>query len=251
MDEFDERLAIPRIPEPTPPVVVVPGASLLVGSDGGILDLRVTACHEDGSFTARADRLHVRGGLRIDGRVHDGVRAWRLSYVVESAEAISASEAEVQVRLVESSAMADERTGARVPHEALGSVRLRSFDGYDIAPTQVRTIDVSATGIAFECETRFERGQSLDFAFVDEVGQTIACRLEVVRNERGMFGRTRTMGRITAISGQSERLLEALVARGQLRGHATSDQPGDIGSLRDQLLDTRPKGIKSWLRRSA
>jgi hypothetical protein len=252
MDELDAFLASRArgAAGPELPRVVAPGTSLLVGSDGGILELRVTDVHDDGSFTARAARLEVRGGLRIDGRVHDGERAWRLAYVVERADAVNDHEAEVLVRLAEATPMNDERGAPRVAYETLGMARLRSLDGYDVPPGQVRTLDLSTSGVSFECEARYERGQTLDFTFEDENANPIVLRLEVVRSERGMFGRTRTMGRITAIPRESERLLEALVARRLLRAPARPE-PADEPAPPEPPADERARGVRGWLRRSA
>src|SRR5262249_52272987 len=64
------------------------------------------------------------------------------------------------------------------------------YAAYDLAPFRVHVVEVSRLGLAFECEREFKPGLSWDITFEDDAGHTIGGRVDTVRCQRGLFGRT-------------------------------------------------------------
>jgi hypothetical protein len=199
-------------PDHQPPDLADPGGLLVVEADDRPLELQVVERLDAESFTALAPRLRVRDGLRLYTRVFDDVRAWRLTFVVDRAEAVSSEQAQVTLRVLGAREMGDERDGRRVAYIAVGSVQPPAYDGY-VLTTQVHTVDVSPTGMAFECERTFHAGQALDVSFGDGEGNVIVGSVEVVRTAPAAYGQTRMMCRFRSLPEPSRRQLEALIAR--------------------------------------
>jgi hypothetical protein len=202
--------ASPSHPEGQPPEVAAPGETLVVDADGKRLELKVLNRLSRGRFTAVAPRLRVRGGLRLYSRVYDETRAWRMSYEVEEAEVVSADQAQITLRVVGAREMGDERRAKRVKYVVVGAVQPSTYDGYTFS-YPIHTIDVSMTGIAFECERAFTPGQWLDVSFADGPGSLIGASAEVVRSAPGAYGHTRTMCRFVELSPRSRERLEQLI----------------------------------------
>jgi hypothetical protein len=245
---MEEAREEPRV---TPPPFGLTGRTVLVATDGAVLELRIVASDDDGGFTAYAPRLLVREGLEVDARIAEDGQVWRLRYRIVSADVVNLSDAEVRLVPLESYSLGDERSAERVPYAGRAFVRSVYYEGYDIAPTPVHVTDLSTTGLAFESERRIECGVGLDLRLEAQADEAVVARIEVVRVEPGRFGRTRMMTRLTAISVKDELRLQGILARARLQrdsADASSDVV-DASSLRSELGVDRPRGVLRLLRR--
>jgi hypothetical protein len=83
--------------------------------------------------------------------------------------------------------------------------------------------------MAFVSDRRFSAGENLDLHFEDEAGAAIRCRIQVLRAERAVYGRTRYASRILAIGEIDQLRLDRLCNRCRLReecpfGFSCADQ---------------------------
>src|SRR3954447_15590323 len=238
------------IPTQAPPAFAFAGRTITVACDRKVLDLRVTeSTGDDSCFFASAPRLLVREGLIVGIRVFEDGAVWRLAYQITRAEPISPAEAEVQLQLLESELIGEERQAVRADYKSLATLRSVYFAAYEMGAFRVHTHAISRLAVAFECERRFDLGTKFDFALDDETGHTILARVEVVRTEPGLFGRLRVVARFIAIDEVDRVLPDRLIARTVLRDEVGLGQ-APPPTLRDQRLPERRRGLARLLRRS-
>jgi len=165
----------------------------------------------DAGFRAIGPRSRLHLGVRLTMRAYDAAQAWRLTYEVVALQPAAPDEACATLRLVDAYPLGDERRAVRVPYVAAGWVRPRGGDD-PVATTRIETVDVSSTGIAFECERAFTPGQQLELAFADALGGTVEAAAEVVRTGPAVYGHTRTMCRFVELSEKDARRLARVIA---------------------------------------
>jgi hypothetical protein len=236
-----------------PPAFALPGRAVIAACDRRLIELQVVeGARPDGSWVARAPRLLVREGLAVDIRVFDEGNVWRLTYRIVDAAPMAQGAAEIELELVGTDSMGEEREAPRVPWKSLATLRSVYYAAYEIGAFRVQTVELSVTSLAFECERRFESGQQYDLAIDDEAGQTIYSRIEVARTEPGLFGRTRVFARFVALDTHDRLLLEQLISRQLLRGELTVEEEPvvRVRGLREQLLAEKPGRLSRLLRRA-
>jgi PilZ domain len=236
----------------TPPDVVRPGETLTLDDDGRPLELRVLDRLPDDRFSALAPRLRVRAGLELTARVFDHERSWHLRYEIEDAELASDDEALVRVVLREAHETGDERKAPRTATVLAGTVSPPAYEGYTFSTT-IHTVDLSTSGVAFECDRSFAEGQRLDLSVEDETGSPISGSIEVVRTAPGPHGRVRIMCRFLEIEdGDDEHLAELVEHPPAAEDNGVAPAPDDpelhrpapvydfVHGLRDELLSHPP-----------
>jgi hypothetical protein len=234
-----------------PPDIVTAGDTLTLDDDGRPLDLRVLDHPDNGRFSALAPRLRVRAGLVLTARVFDRRCSWRLTFEIEDAELASEDEALVQVVLREAQETGDERGAPRTATVLSGTVSPPEYEDGVTFRTTIHTVDLSTSGIAFECDRDFAAGQRLDLSLEDETGSPIAGTLEVVRSEPAPHGRARVMCRFLGVDeGDDEHLAELVehphAAEGVIPApddpelHKPAPVYDFVHGLRDDLITNGP-----------
>ena len=221
-----------------------PGATCTVADDRGIcIELHVKVASGD-AFVAAAHADRLRRGSRVSGRVHDGDIVQTLIFAVEDIEDTGGGRADGLFRLVESIERGDERASPRYDFDA--PARLTAAEtftpAHDQRVTQARVADVARSGLAFVADRRYAPGESIDLQFEDEAGATVRCRIQVVRAERAVYGRTRYASRIMAIGEIDQLRLDRLCNRCRLREEAAAEDAADELPLRELLAEGRRGG---------
>jgi PilZ domain len=221
-----------------------PGATCTVADDRGVcIELHVKVASGD-AFVASALGDRLRRGSRVSGRVYDGEAVQTMVFAVEEIEETGGGRADGLLRLIETAERGDERRDAR--HEFDAAARLLPSEAFAPAPDQrttpARIADVSRSGMAFVSDRRFSPGENLDLHFEDEAGAAIRCRIQVLRSERAVYGRTRYASRIVAIGEIDQLRLDRLCNRCRLREQAREDQAAEELPLREMLAEGRRQG---------
>lgn len=218
-----------------------PGATCTVADDRGVcIELHVKVAAGD-AFVASALHDRLRRGARVSGRVDDGGVVQTLVFAVEDIEPTGGGRVDGLLRLIEKSERGEERRDSR--HDFDAAARLTAAETF--APTTdgraatARIADVSRSGVAFVSDRRFAPGENLDLHFEDEAGATIRCRIQVLRVERAVYGRTRYAGRIMAIGEIDQLRLDRLCNRCRLREDAAAEEAADELPLRQMLAEGR------------
>ena len=175
-----------------------PGATCTVADDRGVcIELHVKVASGD-AFVASAIHDRLRRGARVSGRVHDGEVVQTLVFAVEDIEPTGGGRADGLLRLIEIG-----RARRRAPRLA---PRLRRRGPPDGRPRRSpRPSDPRVAHGAHRRRLPLRRGvrvrpallapgENLDLHFEDEAGATIRCRIQVLRAERAVYGRTRYAG---------------------------------------------------------
>ena len=188
------------------------------------------------------DRL--RRGARVSGRVHDGEAVQTLVFAVEEIEETGGGRADGLLRLIETAERGDERRDLR--HDFDAAARLTPAETFtpasDLRAAQARVCDVSRSGMAFVSDRRFSAGENLDLHFEDKAGAAIRCRIQVLRAERAVYGRTRYASRILAIGEIDQLRLDRLCNRCRLREEARAEEAAEELPLRELLAEGRRQG---------
>ena len=221
-----------------------PGATCTVADDRGVcIELHVKVASGD-AFVAAAIAERLRRGARVSGRVHDGGSVQTLIFAVEDVEDTGGGRADGLFRLVETAERGDERGDPRYTFDA--PARLTAAEtftpAHDQRVTQARIADVSRSGLAFVADRRFSPGENLDLHFEDEAGAMVRCRVQVVRAERAVYGRTRYASRIMAIGEIDQLRLDRLCNRCRLRDEAVAEAAAEELPLRELLAEGRRQG---------
>ena len=221
-----------------------PGTQCTVADDRGVcIELHVKVASGD-AFVASAIHDRLRRGARVSGRVHDGEVVQTLVFAVEDIEPTGGGRADGLLRLIETSERGDERRDSR--HDFDAAARLSAAETFapasDARVAQARIADVSRSGVAFVSDRRFASGENLDLHFEDEAGAAIRCRIQVLRAERAVYGRTRYAGRIMAIGEIDQLRLDRLCNRCRLREEAAAEEAADELPLRQMLAQGRRQG---------
>jgi hypothetical protein len=158
-------------------------------------------------------------------------------FAVEETEPTLDGRADALLRLVECVARGDERREPRYGFDAPGTVAVvETFAPIgDGRQTPVRIADVARGGVAFLCDRRFEAGENLDVAFEDEGGGIVRCRVQIVRVERAVYGRTRYAARLMAIGQIDQARLDRICNRARLRDEAAEANAGEELPIRELL----------------
>lgn len=220
------------------------GATCTVADDRGVcFELHVKVASGE-AFVASAIADRLRRGCRVSGRVHDGESVQTLIFAVEDIEDTGAGRADGLFRLVEASERGDERRDPRYVFDA--PARLLPADGFtplhDQRATGARIVDVSRSGMAFVADRRFSPGENLDVHFEDEAGAVVRSRVQVLRAERAVYGRTRYAARILAIGEIDQLRLDRLCNRCRLREEAAAEEAAEELPLRQLLAEGRRQG---------
>ena len=221
-----------------------PGTTCTVADDRGVcIELHVKVSSGD-AFVAAAIAERLRRGARVSGRVHDGDRVQILIFAVEDVEETGGGRADGLFRLVETVERGEERADARHTFDAAATLTAaESFTpAHDQRVTQARIADVSRSGMAFVADRRFSPGENLDLQFEDEAGAIVRCRIQVVRAERAVYGRTRYASRVVAIGELDQLRLDRLCNRCRLREEAAAEEAAEELPLRELLAEGRRQG---------
>jgi hypothetical protein len=221
-----------------------PGATCTVADDRGVcIELHVKVASGD-AFVASAMGDRLRRGARVSGRVYDGEAVQTMVFAVEDIEETGGGRADGLLRLIETAERGDERRDPR--HDFDAPARLIPAETFtpasDLRVAQGRVCDVSRSGMAFVCDRRYSAGENLDLHFEDEDGATIRCRIQVLRAERAVYGRTRYASRILAIGEIDQLRLDRLCNRCRLREQAKAEEAAEELPLRQLLVEGRRQG---------
>jgi hypothetical protein len=221
-----------------------PGATCTVADDRGVcIELRVKVASGE-AFVASAAADRLRRGARVSGRVYDGEAVQTMVFAVEDIEDTGAGRVDGLLRLVETSDRGDERCDPRHAFDALA--RLVVAESFTPAGDQraaaAHIADVSRSGMAFVSDRRYSPGENLDLYFEDEAGAAIRCRIQVLRAERAVYGRTRYASRILAIGEIDQLRLDRLCNRCRLREEARAEEAAEELPLRELLAEGRRQG---------
>ncbi len=221
-----------------------PGATCTVADDRGVcIELRVKVTSGD-AFVASAIGDRLRRGARVSGRVYDGETVQTVVFAVEDVEDTGVGRVDGLLRLVETSERGDERRAPRHVFDA--PARLLPAESFtpasDLRAAQARIADVSRSGMAFVSDRRFSAGENLDLHFEDEAGAAVRCRIQVLRAERAVYGRTRYASRIIAIGEIDQLRLDRLCNRCRLREEARAEEAAEELPLRQMLAEGRRQG---------
>ncbi len=221
-----------------------PGATCTVADDRGVcIELHVKVTSGD-AFVGSAIGDRLRRGARVSGRVHDGEAVRTMVFAVEDIEATGGGRADGLLRLIETSDRGDERQDPRYVFDA--SARLMPAETFapasDARAAQARIAHVSRSGVAFVSDRRFAPGENLDLHFEDEAGAAVRCRIQVLRAERVVYGRTRYASRIMAIGEIDQLRLDRVCNRCRLREEAEAEEAADELPLRQLLAEGRRQG---------
>jgi hypothetical protein len=221
-----------------------PGATCTVADDRGVcIELHVKVASGD-AFVASAIEDRLRRGARVSGRVYDGDAVQTLIFAVEDIEDTGGGRADGLFRLIETADRGDERREPRYDFDA--PARLLPAEtftpAHDLRVTQARVADVSRSGLAFVADRRYSAGENLDLHFEDEAGAVVRCRIQVLRAERAVYGRTRYASRIVAIGELDQLRLDRLCNRCRLREEAVAEAAADELPLRELLAEGRRQG---------
>jgi hypothetical protein len=192
--------------------------------------------------TTRAGRLAA--GRRVSGRCFDGSHARTLVFTVEAVEPTAADMADALLRLTASLPRGDERSDPRHGYdaEATGTLADPYGDRPDSRRSALRVCNISRSGLAFLADRRFDTGEQLDIAFSDETDAPIRCRVQLLRVERAVYGRSRFASRIVAIGELDQARLDRLCSRVRLREQAAEPEPADEQPLRELLASHSDRG---------
>ena len=221
-----------------------PGATCTVADDRGVcIELHVKVASGD-AFVASAIGDRLRRGARVSGRVYDGAAVQTMVFAVEDIEDTGGGRADGLLRLIETAERGDERCDPRHDYDA--EARLVPAETFapasDLRVAKARVADVSRSGMAFVSDRRFSPGENLDLHFEDEAGAAVRCRIQVLRAERAVYGRTRYASRIIAIGEIDQLRLDRLCNRCRLRGEARAEEAAEELPLRELLADGRRQG---------
>jgi hypothetical protein len=221
-----------------------PGATCTVADDRGVcIELHVKVTSGD-AFVASAIHDRLRRGARVSGRVHDGEAVRTMVFAVEDIESTGGGRADGLLRLIETAERGDERRDPR--HNFDAAARLAPAETFappnDSRVAHARVSDVSRSGLAFVSDRRYASGENLDMHFEDEAGAAIRCRIQVLRAERAVYGRTRYASRIMAIGEIDQLRLDRLCNRCRLREDAAAEESADELPLREMLAEGRRQG---------
>ena len=221
-----------------------PGATCTVADDRGVcIELHVKVTSGD-AFVASAIGDRLRRGARVSGRVHDGEALQTMVFAVEDVEATGGGRADGLLRLIETTERGDERGDRRYDFDA--PARLLPAETFapanDTRAAQARIADVSRSGLAFVSDRRFASGENLDLHFEDEAGAAIRCRIQVLRAERAVYGRTRYAARIMAIGEIDQVRLDRVCNRCRLREEVAAEEAIEELPLRQLLAEGRRNG---------
>jgi len=221
-----------------------PGATCTVADDRGVcIELHVKVASGD-AFVASAIGDRLRRGARVSGRVYDGEAVQTMVFAVEDIEDTGGGRADGLLRLIETSERGDERRDPR--HDFDAEARLTAAETFtpasDLRSAPARICDVSRSGMAFICDRRYSAGENLDLHFEDEAGAAIRCRIQVLRAERAVYGRTRYASRILAIGEIDQLRLDRLCNRCRLREEARAEEAAEELPLRQLLAEGRRQG---------
>jgi hypothetical protein len=246
---LDQDPASPPEPEPLSGAELVhlyarPGTTCTVADDRGVcteLHVKVTS---GVAFVASAIGERLRRGARVSGRVRDGDEVQTMVFAVEDVESTGGGRVDALLRLIEVTERRDERSEPRYSFDALA--RLTGSETFapamDSRAAQARVADVSRSGLAFVSDRRFSPGENLDLHFEDEAAAAIRCRIQVLRAERAVYGRTRYAANIMAIGEVDQLRLDRLCNRCRLRDEAAAERTGDELPLRELLAEGRRQG---------
>jgi hypothetical protein len=221
-----------------------PGVTCTVADDRGVcIELHVKVASGD-AFVASAMGDRLRRGARVSGRVYDGEAVQTLVFAVEDIEETGGGRADGLLRLIETAERGDERRDPRHDYDA--AARLLPAETFtpasDLRSSPARICDVSRSGMAFVSDRRFSAGENLDLHFEDEAGAAIRCRIQVLRAERAVYGRTRYASRILAIGEIDQLRLDRLCNRCRLREEARAEEAAEELPLRELLAEGRRQG---------
>jgi hypothetical protein len=221
-----------------------PGGTCTVADDRGLcIELHVKVTSGD-AFVASAIGDRLRRGARVSGRVRDGGVVQTMVFAVEDVETTGGGRADGLLRLIEVVERRDERREPRYSFDA--PARLTGAETFapamDSRAAQARVADVSRSGMAFVSDRRFSPGENLDLHFEDDAAAAIRCRIQVLRAERAVYGRTRYAARIMAIGEIDQLRLDRLCNRCRLRDEAAAVQGADELPLRQMLAEGRRQG---------
>ena len=223
-----------------------PGSTVVVADERGLcIELRVKiASGKQVVASGVGDRL--RAGVRVSGRAFASGQAQTLVFLVEEVEETGAGRVDGLLRLMEVTARGDERQDPRYDYDAPATaVPAEAFTPVgDVRAAILRVSNVSRNGVAFLADRRFEPGEGLDIAFEDEAGAAIRGRMQVLRAERAVYGRTRYAARILAIGEIDQLRLDRLCNRCRLRDQAAEQDADDDLPLREALVGDRRVGLR-------
>ncbi len=221
-----------------------PGLSCVVADERGVsIELRVKVVGADAFVGTTRAGLLQRGG-RVTGRIYDGAAVQLMVFAVEDIEATGSDTADGLLRLVEIGERSDDRGELRYDFDTPACVTIaESFTpASELRASQARVADLSTSGASFIADRRFAPGEVIDLHFEDEAGASIRARVQVLRAERAVYGRTRYATRILAIGELDQLRLDRLCNRCRLRDEAAETATRDELPLREALAAGRQDG---------